>query len=128
MLKAEIIGRIGNDAEVKTLGQNKVINFSVAHTQRGTDDKGQKANTTVWVRCTRFLPLNGEAKIADFLKKGTSVWVRGELSVHEYTGKDGAYHAEPRVRVSELELLPASTSDTAKRADTAVEQDESMPF
>ncbi len=126
MLKTEVIGRIGNDAEVKTLTQNRVINFSVAHSQRGVDASGQKTETTVWVSCAKFLPLTGETKLVDYLKKGTPVYVRGDLSVREYDGKDGRRQFALNLRVTDIELLPSGSAGGS--ANEVPPQDETLPF
>lgn len=126
MLKTEVIGRLGADAEVRTLNDNKVINFTMAHAQRGVDANGQKTETTVWLSVSKFLPLSSEAKVADYLKKGVAVYVRGDLSVRDYTDKGGQKRFALNLRATEIELLP---SDKASgKAGEVPEQDESLPF
>ncbi len=125
MLKTEVIGRIGKDAEVKMIGQNKVVNFNVAHSQRGTDANGQKTEATVWVSCAKFMPAASEAKIADYLRKGTPVYVRGDLSVREYDAKDGQRQFALNLRVAEIELLPSTQN--AGASGEVPPQDETMP-
>ena len=48
MIKLQVIGHIGKDAELKTLDSGKsVINFSVADTQKQKDGTSK----TTWVEC-----------------------------------------------------------------------------
>lgn len=78
-----IAGRIGKDAEQKyTDSGESVVNFSVAVS------KG-KNKETQWFRCALWGKY-GET-LFNYLTKGTSVAVQGELSARTYTsqGKSG---------------------------------------
>lgn len=83
MLRAEIIGNIGSDAELKQLGNNTYISFNVAHSER--DAQGQE--TTTWVSVLRYD--NGNGRLLNYLKKGTKVYVAGSLRVNTYTDRGG---------------------------------------
>lgn len=48
MLKVEIIGNIGNDAEIKEFGGKKYVSFSVAHTEYQKDEQGNRTDLTTW--------------------------------------------------------------------------------
>lgn len=48
MLKVEIIGNIGNDAEIKEFGGKKYVSFSVAHTEYQKDEQGNRTDLTAW--------------------------------------------------------------------------------
>ena len=76
----------------------------MAHTQRKTDANGEKTETTTWVSCSRFLPKTSDSNLAEYLKKGTAVFVRGDLSTNEWE-KGGEKRFSLRLRVTELELL-----------------------
>lgn len=134
MLKTEMIGRLGDDATVQESGKNKIINFSVAHTQRKTDANGEKTETTTWVSCSRFLPKTSDSNLAEYLKKGTAVFVRGDLSTNEWE-KGGEKRFSLRLRVTELELLSSKQAaapggDAAGKATVPTprpELDETLP-
>lgn len=81
MLNLTASGNLGRDAELKTVGGSTVCNFSVG-AQSGFGDKKK----TEWISCGLWGRL-GES-VADFLKKGVSVTVSGELSTREYNGKN----------------------------------------
>lgn len=78
MLKLEVIGNIGKDAEVKRIGNSDYICFPVAHSER---KKGQESDT-VWVNCCKYFSDAG--KLREFLTKGTRVFVRGNMTVKEF--------------------------------------------
>ena len=52
MLKMEMIGHLGADAEVKEFNGNKFVSFNVAHTE-----KRNGGERTTWVSCTRNVEL-----------------------------------------------------------------------
>lgn len=78
-----IAGRLGKDAEQKyTTGGESVVNFSVA-VSKGKNKPAQWFRVAVWGKY-------GEA-IFDYLTKGTTVAVQGELEARQYesNGKPG---------------------------------------
>lgn len=90
-------GYLGRDAEVKTVGQNKVCNFSVA-VATGWGDK----KSTLWVSCGLWGE-RGE-KLAQYLTKGSAVTVSGDVDVRAYSAKDGTAKAEITCNVQRVTL------------------------
>lgn len=116
MLQVEIIGNLGQDAEVKEFNGQKYIAFSVAHTESFTDQRGQKQKRTTWVSCLRY----GESGVISYLKKGTSVFVRGDLSAKAYNAA-GTTQVGINCRVRELQLL------SGNKREQEAEQSSSAP-
>ena len=110
-IRASFHGALGRNAEVKFVGDNKVTKFSVAN-NTGYGDKKK----TTWVDCD-FWGNRGE-KLANYLMKGQSVLIYGELELHEYQAKDGSNKAVLRCRVNDLELL-GSKKDHDKSEESA---------
>lgn len=106
MLSVEIIGNLGADAVIKEFKGQKFISFSVAHTESYTDGQGQKHENTAWVSCLKF----GESGVINYLKKGTRVFVRGDLSVKTYEANTGI-QAGINCKVKELQLLGSVRSE-----------------
>ncbi len=102
MLKVEIIGNIGNDAVVKDFNGKKYIAFNVAHSERYKDAQGNTVEKTTWVSVLK----PGESNVVQYLKKGTGVYVCGDLSVKAYT--DSQHQAQVGVNclAREVQLLP----------------------
>ena len=75
MIKVEIIGNLGADAQLLEKNGNKFVAFRVANTDKWVDKStGQVIESTQWVSCT----LNGDGgALLPYLKKGTKVFVRG---------------------------------------------------
>ena len=74
------VGNVGGDAETRQAGNGSVTSFNVAVSQGFGDKK-----TTNWLR-TSLWGQRGE-KLAQYITKGTMVYVTGELSFDEYNGK-----------------------------------------
>lgn len=100
MLKVEFVGHIGADAEIKDFNGKRYIAFNVATSERFKDAQGNPVSRTTWVSCLK----SGEGSVVNYLKKGTQVYCRGNLSVRTYTGRNGV-EAGVNCTVSELELL-----------------------
>ena len=85
--KVILVGRLGRDAETKfTPGGAAVTRFSVATSfNRKDPQSGEWKEETNWTNITLW---NGE-NIANYLLKGTQVYVEGRLQNRSYEDKDG---------------------------------------
>lgn len=101
MLKAELIGNLGNDAEIKEFGGKKYVALSVATTEYAKDDQGNRADVTTWVNVLWYGEGGG---LFAYLKKGAKVFVRGNLRAKLYTDKQGAQQVSINVNASEVQL------------------------
>lgn len=106
MIQLTVVGYLGKDAEVKTVGDNKVINFSVAHTETYKDKNGEKQSKTSWVDCSQWVKSDAVAK---YLTKGKPVAVSGEPSARAYKAADGEAKSSLCLRVEELQLIGGTT-------------------
>jgi single-strand DNA-binding protein len=101
MIKLIVSGRVGNDAEVKSVGDNTVCSFSVAHTEKVYGSN--PSEKVIWVTCSIW----GErgTKLAPHILKGTFVVVEGSGGVNAYINKNtGAADAVIRCMVNSLEF------------------------
>ena len=101
MLKAEIIGTIGSDAEVKDFSGKKCVSFSVACNEYRKDDKDNIITTTTWVSVLWY---GSGGKLLPYLKRGEKVFVRGGLKVSIYTDKQGAPKVSVSIKANEVQL------------------------
>jgi len=122
MIQMQLIGTLGKDAEVKDVDKTKVINFSIAVTQGYGDKK-----TTLWVEAAKF---GDKITVANYLKKGTKVFVSGEPSLQNWTSKTGSSGTSLKIRVNELELLgdKQNKSQDEQVAATASSPSSDLPF
>jgi len=103
-------GACGNDAEVRYLPSGlAVLNVNVANNV-GYGDKRQ----TLWVRVALFgKPAEGSLK--EYLKKGTQVFVSGELSMNEYRANDGTTKTSLQLNANVVDLI-GKKSDSSSQA------------
>lgn len=106
----QAIGNLGKDAVTNTVNGKTVINFSIAHTDKGRDkdEKGNPKDRTIWVDCAYWTERTG---VAQYLKKGTQVYVEGQPDIRSYTTQDGRTGASLTLRVGNLQLLGGRSAD-----------------
>jgi len=113
MLKGEIIGNLGADAEVKNVYGSKFVAMRVAHTEKWTDEFGLEHKTTLWVDVTMN---NTESKLLPFLRAGVKVFVRGNLSPRLYSSpKEKKMVAGIKINATEVELCGGSVDDVPRQ-------------
>lgn len=107
MIKLIVSGRVGNDAQLKTVGDTTVCSFNVAHTEKVYGENA--TDKTIWVACNIW----GErgVKLAPYILKGTFVCVEGSGGVNAYL-KDGQPSAMINCRVNSLEFGGKPTNST----------------
>ncbi len=105
MLKIEVIGNIGNDAEVKKINGNECVSFNVAHSE-----KRNGTEYTTWVSVL----MNGNGgNLTPYLKKGAKVFVRGNLSVNQYQDKNNQWRVGINMSATEVQLCGHKSENTA---------------
>jgi single-strand DNA-binding protein len=94
MQNITISGNVGKDAELRTVRDTQVLSFNVGVKNGFGRDAG-----SVWYRCSLW----GKAAeaFAGSIKKGTKVFISGELTHDEYEGK-----AQFNVRVGSIDTGP----------------------
>ncbi len=88
--KVILIGNLGRDPEVRRMGNGEpVVSFSVATTESWKDkNTGERRDRTEWHNVVIFNENLG--RVAEqFLKKGSKVYLEGQLQTREFTDKEG---------------------------------------
>jgi single-strand DNA-binding protein len=88
--KVILVGNLGRDPEVRNMQSgDRVVSFSIATSESWSDRaSGERKERTQWHRIAIFNQKLGE--IAEkFLKKGSKVYLEGQLESRKYTDKDG---------------------------------------
>lgn len=109
MLQIEIIGNIGNNAEIKKINGKDCVAFNVAHSEKynGTE-------YTTWVSVL----MNGNGgNLTQYLVKGTKVFLRGRLSVTNYQDKNGQWRVGVNCSATEVQLCGMKNDNTAGTSD-----------
>lgn len=113
MLKIELIGNVGADAEIKEANGSKFVTFRVAHTDRWKDEEEKTHESTQWVDVTMN---NVDSKVIPYLKVGTRVFVRGSMKLRVYSSpKDRCMKAGVTVVVQEIELLGGNSDEVPRQ-------------
>lgn len=108
MLKVEIIGNLGANAEVREKDGNRFGVCRVAHTDSWVGNDGCKHESTQWVD----IILQADAKVLPYLLKGTQIFVRGSMSIRVYSSeKDRCMKAGITIRAQEIQLLSSQKRD-----------------
>lgn len=94
MANIQILGKIGKNAEIKTVNQSTVAQFSLAETV-GYGDKKQ----TIWYDCSLW-GKQAQSNFVDYLNKGREVFVCGELTT--YVTQDGKTYL--KVNIDNIKL------------------------
>jgi len=88
--KVLLIGRLGNDPEIKQMQNGKsVARLSVATSENWKDkNTGEKKEKTEWHRVVIFN--EGLVSVVQkYLKKGAQVYIEGQLNTNKYTDSNG---------------------------------------
>jgi single-strand DNA-binding protein len=109
--KVIIVGRLGNDPEMKAVGQGATVTrLSVATSESWTDKNGQKQERTEWHRVTVW------GKLAElcgkYLAKGKQVYVEGKLQTRSWEDNGVKKYATDIV-ASTVQFLSASGGASA---------------
>lgn len=106
MLKAEVIGNIGSDVEIKQFKSgHQYASFVVAH------DRGKDKPAT-WVRVSWMGGVNDPR--LKYITKGAKVSVHGDLAVSAYTDKNGAPAAGVDIYADSVEIVLFAKKDEAQ--------------
>jgi single-strand DNA-binding protein len=106
--KAILIGNVGSDPEIRTVGNGgRVAQFSLATGRVWNDASGAKQEKTEWHRCvvwnTKFSTLADV--VEKYVKKGERVYVEGEIEYRQWQDKEGQTRYTTEIKVRELMLL-----------------------
>jgi single-strand DNA-binding protein len=142
--KVILVGNLGRDPDVRRMTSGEpVVNLSVATSESWRDKaSGERKERTEWHRVVIFN--ENLAKVAEqYLRKGSKVYLEGQLSTRKWTDKDGAEKYTTEVVLNrfrgELVLLDSrgegggamarsgGSSDTPANFDRG-ELDDEIPF
>jgi len=89
--KVILIGNLGRDPDIRRMTSGEpVVNLSVATSESWRDKaSGERKERTEWHRVVIFN--ENLAKVAEqYLRKGSKVYLEGQLATRKWTDKDGA--------------------------------------
>jgi single-strand DNA-binding protein len=88
--KVILIGNLGRDPEVRRLNSgDSVVNFSLATTESWRDKAtGERKERTEWHNVVIFNENLGKV-VEQYCKKGSKVYLEGQLQTREFTDREG---------------------------------------
>lgn len=112
--KVILIGRLGREPECRYMPNgDAVCNFSIATSESWKDQSGQKKERTEWHAITMYRKLAEIA--AQYLKKGSQVYIEGRIQSRKYTGKDGIERTAYEIVCGEMKMLDSKASGGAEQ-------------
>jgi len=101
---AQIIGHLGRDPEVRyTPEGTAVAKLAVATNETWKDKDGEKQERTEWHRVVLF---DKTAEIAaEYLKKGSLVYLQGRLQTRKWQGDDGQDRYTTEIVAERMRML-----------------------
>jgi single-strand DNA-binding protein len=103
--KAIVLGNLGQDPELKNLPSGSAVcSLSVATSERWKDKTtGEDKELTEWHRVSLFGRLAEIA--AQYLRKGSQVYIEGRLRTRKWQDKSGADRYTTEIIADELQML-----------------------
>lgn len=140
--KAMVIGRLGQDPEVRyTQSNTAVATLSVATTERYKDRNGELQENTEWHRIVAWGRL---AEICQqYLKKGSLAYFEGPIQTREWEDKDGQKRYTTEIKALNMQMLDSKGSsgggqDSSRNNNTSTgtveiddkfdDMDDDLPF
>ena len=110
--KVILVGNCGQDPETKYLPSGgAVTNISLATSESWKDKQtGEAKERTEWHRVTFFNRLGEIA--GEYLKKGSQVYVEGQLRTRKWQDKDGQDRYTTEIVASEMQMLGGRAETT----------------
>ena len=133
--KVMIIGRLGNDPELKTLTSgSSVCNFNLATSERWNDKEGQKQERTEWHRIVAW---GKQAELCGkYLSKGRQVYIEGKLQTRSWEDQQGQKKYTTEIIANSVQFLGSQQQQNSHQApapadfgpEPSFEASEDIPF
>ena len=102
--KAILVGNLGKDPESRIMPNgDSVTNITVATSETWKDKNGDKQEKTEWHRVTFYRKL--AEIVAEYLRKGSSVYVEGRIETKKWTDKSGVERYTTEIIANEMKML-----------------------
>jgi len=126
-----IVGNVGRDAELRTVRDQQVCDFSVAVTEKWNDrTSGEQREKTTWFRVSAWRHL---AEVcAQYVNRGMQIMVAGTIDSSAYIGReDGEAHSTLELNARTVQFLGSRSSNGNGASEPAPAQEftsDDLPF
>ncbi|MCX7977803.1 MAG: single-stranded DNA-binding protein [Bdellovibrionaceae bacterium] len=123
--KVILVGRLGADPEVKSVGQGNVVTrLNIATSEQWTDKNGQRQERTEWHRVTVW------GKLAEIcgkhLSKGRQVYVEGRLQTRSWEDQQsGQKRYATEIVATTVQFLGSASERPSNAASGGIQSDDS---
>jgi single-strand DNA-binding protein len=114
--KVILIGNLGNDPDVRyTASGAAVANISLATAESWRDkESGEQQERTEWHRVVFFGRL--AEIVAEYLKKGSQVYVEGRLQTRKWQDKEGKDRYSTEIVANEMQMLGSRSGGNSNQS------------
>jgi len=85
--KTILLGNVGKDPEVRTVGESKVANFSLATSESYKNKSSERVTNTEW---HNIVVWGKRAEIVEkYVKKGSTLYIEGKNKTRQWEDKEG---------------------------------------
>lgn len=102
--KVTLIGYVGSDPELRyTTDGTPVSQFNLATSKSWKDKNGTKHDSTSWHKIVAWRKL--AEIIGEYIRKGSLLYVEGELVIREYEDRDGNKRKTHEIVINDMKML-----------------------
>lgn len=108
--KVIIVGRLGNDPEIRTMPNGEAVaNISVATSESWNDrNTGERREVTEWHRIV-FYRRQAEI-VGEYLRKGSQIYVEGRLRTRKWQDQNGQDRYTTEIQGDVMQMLDSRNS------------------
>jgi len=120
--KATILGNLTRDPELKSLPSGvKVVSLSIATNRYWKDQNGAKQESVEYHNVVAFGRL--AETIAQYMKKGSSIYVEGRIQTRSWDGNDGQKRYRTEIVVENFQFGPSRGGSVDSQASKSKDPD-----
>ncbi len=125
--KVILLGNIGQDPQSRAMPSGKaVVNLRVATSKQWRDKQtGENKESTEWHTVVMFDRLAEIA--AEYLRKGSQVYIEGELRTRKWQDKEGQDRYSTEIVANEMQMLGGRSAGGGQRPAAAERSEERAP-
>ena len=130
--KVMLMGHLGQDPTLRHTGSGKAVcNFTLATNEKWKDKDGEKQERTEWHRIVLW---DKQAEVAaQYLDKGSAVYIEGRVQTREWEDKEGAKKYTTEIVANDMQFLggrsgAAPAPAAAAPGDSPGGDDDDLPF
>jgi single-strand DNA-binding protein len=122
--KVLLVGHVGKDPEIRsTQGGSKIANITLATSETWSDKaSGERKSRTEWHKISVFND-NIVGVVERFVKKGSHLYIEGQLTTREWTDQQGNKRYSTEVNIGRFngQLVLLDSKGGGERAPAAAE-------